>query len=258
MIVRAKISLAGDTICGLVRERNEDNFCYVTRPGDNASLVIVTDGVGGHRGGDIASYVCCRMLLDTWRARSYRELSIPGAEAFLHHAIDAVNERLWQSNRFAGQGTAMGTTLVCAIVFAEHLVVAHAGDSRLYMSIPGKELSLLTKDHSVQRLIDEKKIAHSSLRSGIQVGNSIFQAVGTCRSLDLEIQAFDRPASARYLWCSDGLSRYVPEDFMRSCMENCGSAKEALDQLIRAALLAGAPDNISAVCGFPVDAADRI
>ena len=71
-------------------------------------------------------------------------------------------------------------------------------------------------------------------------------------------QAFDRPAAARYLWCSDGLSRYVPEDFMSTCMENSRSAKEALDRLIRAALLAGAPDNISAVCGFPVDAADRI
>ena len=54
------------------------------------------------------------------------------------------------------------------------------------------------------------------------------------------------------------LSRYVPEDFMSTCMENSRSAKEALDRLIRAALLAGAPDNISAVCGFPVDAADRI
>ena len=252
-MIRAKISLAGDTVCGLVRERNEDNFCFVTRPGDNASLVIVTDGVGGHHGGDVASYVCCRMLLDAWRARTLRELSVQGAEVFLHHAIDAVNERLWQSNRFAGQGAAMGTTLVCSVVFAEHLVVAHAGDSRLYMAIPGRELSLLTNDHSVQRLIDEKKIAQAALHTGIHPGNSIFQAVGTCRSLDWEIQTFDRPGHARYLWCSDGLSRYVPEDFISACMEDSGSARAALDQLIRAALLAGAPDNISAVCGFPVD-----
>ena len=249
----AKILLAGDTVRGLVRERNEDNFCFVTRPGDNASLVMVADGVGGHLNGDVASYVCGRMLLDAWRSRNYRDLSIPGAEAFLQHAIDAVNERLWHGHRFAGQGASMGTTLVCAVVFEEHVVVAHAGDSRLYMITPGKELSLLTKDHSVQRLIDEKKIGSSVLRTGIQPGNSIFQAVGTCRSLDLEIQTFERPGSARYLWCSDGLYRYVSEEYMKACLEECSSGRVALDRLIRAALLAGAPDNISAVCGFPID-----
>ncbi len=252
-MIRAKISLAGDTVCGLVRERNEDNFCYVTRPGDNASLVMVADGIGGHQGGDTASYVCCRMLLDAWRARSYRELSVSGAEAFLRQSIDAVNERLWQSNRFVGKGAAMGTTLVCAVVFADQLVAAHAGDSRLYMSMPGKGVSLLTRDHSVQRLIEEQKIIPSAVRTGAQSGNSIFQAVGTCRSLDLEIQTFDRPGHARYLWCSDGLSRYVSEDFISTCMEECSSARDALDWLIRAAMLAGAPDNISVVCGFPVD-----
>lgn len=256
-MLRSKISLAGDTVCGLVRERNEDNFCYVTRPGDNATLVMVADGVGGHYGGDIASYVCCRKLLDIWRERSYRELSIPGAEAFLHHAIDSVNEQLWRGNRFVGPGSSMGTTLVCAVVFAEHLVVAHAGDSRLYMVMPGGRVSLLTKDHSVQRLIDEKKIGSSILRTGIQPGNSIFQAVGTCRSLDLEIQTFDRPAAARYLWCSDGLSRYIPEEHIALCMEEAETPRAALDQLIRAALLAGGADNISAVCGFPVENSDR-
>lgn len=252
-MMRAKMALAGDTICGLVRSRNEDNFCFVTRPGDNASLVMVADGIGGHYGGDIASYVCCRMLLDAWRARSYRELSLPGAEAFLRQAIDAANEQLWKGNRFVRRGSAMGTTLVCAVVFEEHVVVAHAGDSRLYMTMPGKELSLLTRDHSVQRLIDEKKIGASVLRSGIQPGNSIFQAVGTCRSLDLEIQTFDRPGNARYLWCSDGLYRYVSEEYMKACLEECPTGRVALDRLIRAALLAGAPDNISAVCGFPMD-----
>ena len=251
-MMRAKMALAGDTICGLVRSRNEDNFCFVTRPGDNASLVMVADGIGGHYGGDIASYVCCRMLLDAWRARSYRELSLPGAEAFLRQAIDAANEQLWKGNRFVRRGSAMGTTLVCAVVFAEHLVVAHAGDSRLYMSLPGKGLSLLTMDHSVQRLIDEKKIG-SNLRPGIQAGNSIFQAIGTCRSLDLEIQTFDRPGAARYLWCSDGLSRYVSEEHISVCMEESNTAREALDRLIRASLLAGAPDNVSAICGFPTE-----
>ena len=249
----AKILLAGDTVCGLVRKRNEDNFCFVTRPGDNASLVMVADGVGGQQKGDVASYVCCRMLLDAWRSRNYRELSIQGAEAFLQNAIDAVNERLWHGNRFIGQGDAMGTTLVCAVVFENHIVVAHAGDSRLYMITPGKELSLLTRDHSVQRLIEEKKIGQSVLRNGIQAGNSIFQAVGTCRSLDLEIQTFERPGSARYLWCSDGLYRYVSEEYMKMCMAECPTARTALDQLFRAAILAGAPDNIAAVCGFPID-----
>ena len=250
-MIRTKISLAGDSVCGLVRARNEDNFCYVTRPGDNAALVMVADGIGGHFGGDVASYVCCRMLLDAWRARNYRELSVPGAEAFLHQAIDNANERLWKGTRFASQGAAMGTTLVCAVVFAEHVVVAHAGDSRLYMAIPGKGLTLLTQDHSVQRLIEEKKIG-ANFRPGIQVGNSIFQAVGTCRSLDLEVQTFERPQAARYLWCSDGLSRYVPEEEIAGAMEECSSAGAALDRLMRAALLRGAPDNVSAICGFPV------
>ena len=251
MIVQAKIELAGETGRGLVRLRNEDNFCLVSRPEDNASLVVVADGVGGHTGGDRASYICCRMVLDAWRARTQHEISVTGAQVFLEQTVQTANRRIMEQNRFGRNGSAMGTTIVCAVVFADRIVVGHAGDSRLYMSVPGRGLRQMTRDHVLQRLIEERGIGSSQLRPDVRPGNTLYQAVGTCRELDLEIQTFERPASARYLWCSDGLSRYVSEDRIAEVMEAEGSARDAVNVLMRETLLAGAPDNVTVVCGFP-------
>jgi len=249
--VRAKIELAGETGRGLVRHHNEDNFCLVTRPEDNASLVAVADGVGGRAGGDVASYVCCRMLCDAWRARPRHELSEAGAKTFLEQAIGEANRRLITQNRFDHDGSAMGTTVVCAVVFADRIVAAHAGDSRLYMSVPGRGLVQMTRDHILQRLIEENGINREILRAGARPLSTLYQAVGTSRTLDLEIQSFERPRAARYLWCSDGLSRYVPEARIAEVMECEGSARDAVNLLMRETMLAGAPDNVTVVCGFP-------
>lgn len=251
MDVGAKIELAGETGRGLVRSRNEDNFCFVTRPEDNASLVVVADGVGGRAGGDVASYVCCRTICDAWRARSLREMSEAGAERFLEQAINDANRRLIRQNRFARNGSAMGTTVVGTVVLADRIVVAHAGDSRLYMSLPGRGLLQMTKDHILQRLIEERGLCSDVVREDTRPLNTIYQAVGTCRLLDLEIRTLERPRAARYLWCSDGLSRYVPEERIVQIMEGAERPREAVDLLMREAMLAGAPDNVTVVCGFP-------
>ena len=251
MIVRAKIELAGETGRGLVRPRNEDNFCLVSRPGDNASLAVVADGVGGRAGGDVASYVCCRILLDAWRARSQREMSVAGARCFLEQTIAAANQRLMTQNRFGHNGSAMATTVVCSVVFADRIVTAHVGDSRLYMSAPGRGLMQLTQDHVLSRLLAARGIRNPSLRDGCRPENMLYQAVGTCRNLKVELQTLERPASARYLWCSDGLSKYVPEDRIVEIMEASDCARAAVDRLMRETLLAGAPDNVTVICGFP-------
>ena len=119
------------------------------------------------------------------------------------------------------------------------------------MSLPGRGLVQLTRDHVLQRLVQDREVSREILRDGARPMNTIYQAVGTCRALDPEIQTFERSHSARYLWCSDGLSRYVPESRIAQIMECDGTARDAVNLLMREVLLSGAPDNVTAVCGFP-------
>ncbi len=247
----AKISLAGESCRGLVRSRNEDSFCFVMRPGDNAALALVADGIGGHRDGDMASYICCHEFLMAWQARVQRELSVPGAELFLKKNVQRINSMIFGRNRFERGRPPMGSTIAAVIFLPGKVVVCHAGDSRVYMSLPGRELAMLTRDHTLVRLLEDQRLNASALRAGVQADSTIFQAVGPSRKLEPEVHVFDRPANARYLIFSDGLSRCVKNEVISRCMECNNTARYAVNLLIREALLAGAPDNVAVICGFP-------
>ncbi len=247
----SNILLAGETGRGLVRPRNEDSFCLASCPETSASLAVIADGIGGQFGGDIASYVCCKKFLDAWRKRNRRFFSEEDAAAFLRETANSVNRLLFERNRFEKNKTVMGTTVACVLFWEDKMMTGHAGDSRVYMFLAGRGMTRLTCDHTLQEMMSRKGKVVSAKGIAMPPEDTIVQAVGIRGQLDLELQTFDRPSSARYLVCSDGLSRYVPEERIAGCMEQANTPREAVNLLFREAFLAGAPDNVSVICGFP-------
>src|SRR6056297_934901 len=113
---------------------------------------IIADGMGGHKGGEVASYTAvsaANELLKNHRAEGINQL-----ESKLNEAFNVANEAVYKKSFSTDQLTGMGTTMIVSYVFNNQLLIAHVGDSRAYLFKNG-ELLRLTKDHSlVQEMVE--------------------------------------------------------------------------------------------------------
>jgi serine/threonine protein phosphatase PrpC len=243
------------TNVGLVRERNEDS-CLIFTSDSNASsprfpfaLCLVADGMGGYEGGDRASKTAARTAAGYLIQRIYLPAlngETPTGEAqimeLMGEAVLAAHESVL-SPEFLGNG---GTTLTIALVFGQHLYLAHVGDSRAYWLVDG-DLQRLTKDHSlVQRLQDEGKLTPEEAEN-FQFRNILMRALGQDEELVVDVEVRKLPPQGKLLLCSDGLCGEISDQEILAIMNQSRLPDQIADQLIAAALEMGGWDNISAV-----------
>lgn len=198
-----RVRAAAATDIGLVREGNEDSF-LVEEP-----LYAVADGMGGHRGGEVAS----RLALETLERlfRSGRGLLIEQVQ----EANRAVFERSVSDRQVAG----MGTTLTAAIVEAGNLRLAHVGDSRAYL-MRDEELRLLTEDHTlVHRMVKQGELTEREAERHPQ-RSVLTRALGVEDSVQVDQAAIDLQPGDRLLLCTDGLTSMVGEDRIRDILRS--------------------------------------
>ena len=213
---------AGATNVGRVRTINQDAF--LERP--DAGIWAVADGVGGLSDGEVASRMVCDALADFSPAGSFEEM-IGGAD----HRLQEVNAHLVRGADQADESHRSGSTVVALLARGSRCAVLWAGDSRLYRWRNGY-LDRLTRDHSLS--VDGAATT------------AITRAIGGEPRLTLDVVRERVQPGDRFLLCSDGLTRAVPEPVIGQWLrqENLG---EAVAGLIRATLDAGAPDNVTAL-----------
>ncbi len=246
----AGIRIAAESNPGLVRKHNEDCFVYLRLPHRQSVLAVVADGVGGHANGGIASLICCRDLARAYRATRDAELIPPGgAEEFLNRTLGSANRRIFERNRLEHQSRPMGSTVVAALFFADQLVFASAGDSRLYEREETGTLHQLTTDHTFAA--EFAREYGYELHCTDDMSNIIARAVGPQRNLELDIVRRPRPARSRYFLCSDGASRYLPNPELAAILGESRTPRDAVNAVMRRVLLAGGRDNITAMAVFP-------
>ncbi|CAN5674946.1 hypothetical protein BH18ACI5_BH18ACI5_16390 [soil metagenome] len=210
---------------GRVRKLNEDAF--VERP--DAGLWAVADGLGGHRNGEIASREVCDALADIQPLRSFDE-TIEEAQ----NRIRGVNDHLFRSAARAIMTDRSASTVVALLVSGDKCAILWAGDSRVYRWRSGK-LDQLTSDHSVEE---------ADRATGRQTSSAITRAVGVEPAVRLDIERDDLRAGDRFLLCSDGLTRIIPDSQIGEWMGHA-DIRLGVDGLIKATLDAGAPDNVT-------------
>ena len=238
------LQLFGASNPGVARRKNEDNFLCCAPPGAPCALAVVADGIGGHQRGDLASFIICRRLLLDFR-REYRTLiDSEIGRLFLTRRIQAINQLLCDRNDRERAPRPMGSTIVAALFLSDAVVVANAGDSRLYEYLPGSPLRQLTTDHVPTRT----QYPHLEER---MLRNAILRAVGTSPCLRLDVQVVPRPATARYLLCSDGLSRPVSDQLMAQILSENADPRLAVSRLLRQAIVGNGRDNITAILAVP-------
>lgn len=245
------IARAGNaTDAGRMRSENEDYFGDFL-PG-NASrgegrLLIVADGVGGHRSGRLAS----RLAVDVVAEAYYQPLadrppeSEPlGIDARLIEAFREANKRMYRKSLEDPSMRGMAAACTAAVLSRQTMYGAHVGDTRLYL-VRGGTLRQLTRDHSaVQDRID-RGLMKEEERAGHPDRNLITRSLG----FEPEVQPDLLPplrleAEDRLLLCSDGLHGVVPATDIHACLLQ-DDPQEAAEQLIRAANERGGPDNIT-------------
>jgi serine/threonine protein phosphatase PrpC len=222
---------------GKIRANNQDSG-YAGQ-----HLFVVADGMGGHAGGDVASAIAVKRIMETDRVYA----SSSDAEFALHTALTAANAQLAETVFDHSELTGMGTTVSGLILVSGQVVIAHIGDSRIYLLREG-ELTQVTADHTfVQRLVDSGRITEeeAAVHPRRSVLMRVLGDVDATPEIDTSIMATQ--PDDRWLLCSDGLSSYVSNDKIKHALTTIPDANAAAERLVKDALDQGAPDNVTVV-----------
>lgn len=226
-----KIDAGVATDVGRVREGNEDAFAI------EPPLYAVADGMGGHRGGEVASQLALQTVVERLRA----------GQGSLADQVQAANRAVYERSATDRKVTGMGTTLTAAIVAGDRAHLVHVGDSRAYLLRAGA-LRQLTEDHTlVNRMLKAGEITEREAAVHPH-RNVILRALGQDPDVAIDEQDVGLIEGDRLLLCSDGLTVMVPEDQLQAILEaTAGAPQEAAERLVRAANGAGGIDNITVV-----------
>lgn len=252
---------SGKTDIGKVRTNNQDSFA-IKRFSENTLVAIVCDGMGGARGGNIASETAVECFLKNFDDKSIIDLENPEsitpdtAAAALAHAVFDANHAVYVKSISDSALSGMGTTLAACIIVGNTMYVANVGDSRLYVD-SGKKLIQITQDHSyVQFLIDVGNITPDEAKNH-PYRNRITRAIGIQPEVDCDIFTVNlaKYQNPKVLICSDGLCGQVEDTVMHEITASAYKGRtlkqdkldNAVNALINAALDNGGPDNITAV-----------
>jgi PPM family protein phosphatase len=222
---------------GRVRANNQDSG-YAGR-----RLFLVADGMGGHAGGDVASAIATRRIADA----DADYASTADAAAELESALRSANRQLEETVAEHSELTGMGTTASAMLLQQGRVVIAHIGDSRVYLLRSG-ELSQVSTDHTfVQRLVDAGRI--TAEEAMVHPRRSVLMRVLGDVEADPEIDTMviDTHPGDRWMLCSDGLSGVVSFDDIHEILSADAGAKQVADRLVKASLDGGAPDNVTVV-----------
>lgn len=224
---------AGMTHRGRVRSQNED--AILTDP--DGRLWAVADGMGGYGHGEVASDIVIDCL------ETIRDDEDPGRALTDRLAEANARVRLTARERNFGQ---MGATAVAAIFVHAMAHVAWVGDARAYLLRAGR-LRMLTRDHSlVQSLVDRGEITAAEAETHPEA-HIVTRAVGGDEAIEIDRVALPVIHGDRLMLCSDGLPRALYESTIEAVMATAPDPDAAVGWLMREALDAGAPDNVSII-----------
>lgn len=243
----------GKTDVGVKRKNNQDSFAVIDR--NEYLLAVVCDGMGGARGGNVASETAvrafCQAVRESFGLQPPDGFGEQEIEDLLREAVAEANTEVYRKATEDSDLEGMGTTLVAVLLCKAGKFAVNVGDSRLYVQ-NADGFWALTKDNSfIQYLLDkglispEEALVHPNR-------NIILRALGV--NEEVESDLYRIPTFDRLLLCSDGLYNMLSAEEMQSVINGSYSSKRhapgfrsRLSELIRRANQNGGTDNITAI-----------
>ena len=230
---------------GKVRSHNEDSVNIV----ENASgeyLVVVADGMGGHKAGEVASSLAVNEL-----SKRFSSISSIGtkeeAVVWLKEIIDEVNVKILKYAEEHVDANGLGTTCVCALITPEFLLFGNIGDSSGFV-YKNNKLYKVTKDHTlVNILLENGELTESAARIHPQK-NVLMKALGAAEVIEMDIFDVERDVDGVFL-CSDGLTNMMSVEQIEKVLNDKDLELEGqVGKMIMKANMRGGTDNITIAC----------
>ncbi len=237
MLIHSKIDK------GILRSSNQDAF-IAGQISPELSFAVVCDGMGGANAGNIASEIAVKTVSE-YLYNSFREnMTLSDIERVIKNAISSANLLIYDKSVSIAQYNGMGTTIVVAVIKDNAAVIAHVGDSRIYLV--NDNLTQLTKDHSiVQTLIESGQITVDDARIHPRK-NVITRALGVETDVMADFDTLTLNSGDTLLLCTDGLTNFVTEDEILDTFKN-NNISLVSEKLVDDANRNGGGDNITVV-----------
>ena len=229
---------------GKSRHINEDSY-FASKPDDSIKLFIVADGMGGYKGGEIASTMAVNaarnyILSNFEKSKSDKETLLSLVKSSSQYANMVVYDKSRENEELKN----MGTTLDVCLIYDNKAFISHIGDSRIYR-IRKDFMRKLTKDHSyVQQLVDEGKITKEESMTHPKK-NMLIKALGCTEFIEPDNMIKGFIKGDIILMCTDGLTNMVSEKEIFEIIKS--DTKDPSKELINKANEKGGLDNITAV-----------
>jgi len=231
-----------NTSVGIVRKANQDYY-YVSEDG---ILNILADGMGGYKGGEIASKLATLSVVDYIEENFDKNKKYEKEEILeiIKKAMEYANSEVYHKAKGTEELEQMGTTLEVCLIYNNRAFIGHIGDSRVYRIRKGI-IRKLTKDHSyVQTLVEDGTITKEEAEHHPKK-NMLVKALGCEVPVDVDVMVKGFLKDDIILICSDGLTNMVSEEEIFNTINK--DIENATQNLIEKANNNGGLDNITLI-----------
>lgn len=230
--------VAAITDKGLHRKRNEDSF-FIS---EDQSILVVCDGMGGHKGGNVASQLAVQTIQDNLKFSSSDEI-IPA----LRQAVKMANEVIYTRGKADALLTEMGTTVTVAVIDCNHLFVAHVGDSSLFLYRPDGGLKKVTRNHTLSEQMLTDSLAQGENLNIQGYHHILTRAVGVEAEVEVDIFQEELETGDWILLCTDGLTDLISENEILEHLQSTAEPQATARAMLETAIARGGYDNITIV-----------
>lgn len=227
---------------GVARENNEDYITYSSNSkGDK--IYILCDGMGGYKGGEIASRDCGEFIKKEFIKSEFND--IDEAKKWIYNLVMKANKMIRKKSKENIELTQMGTTLLCLIIASDFKLYVSVGDSRIY-TYNNKELIQLSEDQTFANALLKAGYINQKEAKIHPKKNLLLCAMGSSDE-DLDVQIEKIEGKNNYLLCSDGLYNMITDREILKILNKYNSIEDKVKALIDIANHNGGKDNISVI-----------
>jgi len=245
-VSKLSVIVAGLTDQGKVRSNNED----AVWADPESNLLVVADGMGGHKGGEVASGMAITAIPQNFKQLTKANNSGEMADSQyspetnrLAFCFKMANQMIFEASRRYPQDSGMGTTCTAAHIKGDRLSIVHVGDTRCYLVRRGV-LEQLTQDHSLamdqvrRGLISKEEAAHVNQ-------NILTRSLGTQSEVHVDVDEHPLFPGDVLLLCSDGVNKEMTDEELLKVVLETPDPKQVAQRVIDRANATGGQDNIS-------------
>lgn len=235
----------GLTDLGNVRKQNQDYYDIVPL-GEDRMLLVVCDGMGGAKSGNVASRLAAEVFVGEIRRMQRADMDEDQIEYVMREAVELANSAVFEQSKVSTDFEGMGTTLVAAWITKQAAVIANVGDSRAYIFDP-EGIRFVTVDHSLVEMMVQRGDITREQAKNHPGKNLITRAVGTESSVSCDIYHQSLKPGDALLLCSDGLSNVMADQEILFEVVHGVQKEGCCQRLLDIAKGRGAPDNVTVV-----------